>query len=380
MKYVPHGGRRDRLRYQIFTRLLAVVAAVPLCLVGAPGSTAAAQAPVSLPADESPHRDASMEWWYFTGHLAGRDAFGRPHEYGFELTMIRMDALATEPLAAIYNGHLAVSDITRGTFKQTEAIYTLQPTFVPGGGGFDNTVGPLHMDGKNGVNHLSGGFADLSYAGIDLTLSQPAPAALHGNAGVIPYGPFGRSGYYSQTNLTARGLLFDHGVPVNVTGIAWQDHQWGDFTAGPGGWEWFSIQLADNTQYMLYFIHDAENRLVETVGTRVNADGTTTGLPPGSVSRTPLGSWTSPHTGITYQQNWAIGVPGGTLTLTAQLADQELSNPLVPQGSYWEGSTSVAGTVDGRAVTGKAYAELTPFIELPTRGSVWDGILKALGK
>lgn len=376
MKYESRGTRRARLRHPVLVRFLALMAVVPLFLASAPGASAVTLGPVSLPADESPHRDASMEWWYFTGHLEGRDVFGRFHEYGFELTMIRMDALATEPLAAIYNGHLAISDITRGTFTQTEAIYSLQPDVVPSGGGFDNTVGPLHMDGRNGVDHLSGGFADLSYAGISLTLTQSAPAALHGDAGVIPYGPFGESGYYSQTNLAARGRLFDHGVLVNVTGIAWQDHQWGDFTAGPGGWEWFSIQLSNNTQYMLYFIHDADNRLVETVGTRVNADGTTTNLT--SVSRTPLGSWTSPHTGITYQQNWSIGVPGGTLTVTAQLADQELWNPLVPQGSYWEGSSTVTGTVNGQAVTGKAYAELTPHIELPTRGSVWDGIRAAL--
>ncbi|WP_308301207.1 lipocalin family protein [Frankia sp. Mgl5] len=357
---------------------VAAASSLLLLAVGAPGASAVTLGPVSLPGDEAPHRDASMEWWYFTGHLQGKDIFGKSHEYGFEMTMIRMDALGTEPVTAIWNGHLAISDITRQTLKQDEATYALLPDVVPAGGGFNNTVGLYHMDGKNGVNHLSGGFADLSYAGINLTLRQTQPAALHGNAGVIPYGPFGQSGYYSQTNLKASGTLLDHGVPVNVTGTAWQDHQWGDFTAGPGGWEWFSIQLDDNTQYMLYFIHNANNQLVETVGTRVNADGTTTNLAPGTISSTPLGSWTSPHTGITYQQKWSINVPGGSLTITPQLADQELYNPLVPQGSYWEGTSTVTGTINGANITGKAYAELTPSITLPTRGSVWQGILDAL--
>lgn len=161
-----------------------------------------------------------MEWWYFTGHLQGKDIFGKSHEYGFEMTMIRMDALGTEPVSAIWNGHIAISDITRQTFKQDEATYSLQPDVVPAGGGFNNTVGLYHMDGKNGVNHLSGGFADLGYAGINLTLRQTQPAVLHGNAGVIPYAPFGQSGYYSQTNLKASGTLLDHGVLVNVTGTA----------------------------------------------------------------------------------------------------------------------------------------------------------------
>ncbi|WP_018502730.1 lipocalin family protein [Parafrankia discariae] len=177
---------------------------------------------------------------------------------------------------------------------------------------------------------------------------------------------------------SASGTLLDHGVLVNVTGIARQDHQRGDFTAGPGGWERFSIQLDDNTQCMLYFIHNANNQLVQTVGTRVNANGTTTNLAPNTISSTPLGSWTSPHTGIVHQQKWAINVPGGTLTITPQLADQELYNPLIPQGSYWEGTSTVTGTLNGADITGKAYAELTPSITLPTRGSVWQGILDAL--
>ena len=54
-------------------------------------SPAAAQN-VVLPGDESAHRNSQMEWWYFTGHLTGKDIFGRSYQYGFEETIIRMDA------------------------------------------------------------------------------------------------------------------------------------------------------------------------------------------------------------------------------------------------------------------------------------------------
>jgi predicted secreted hydrolase len=356
------------MKKRSLSRVVPFLLVAVLVLAGVLASypiTSQADGNVVLPADESAHPNSAMEWWYFTGHLNGTDIFGRHHQYGFEETMIRMDLLGTEPVAAIYSGHLAISDLTRGTFKMDMSTFGFQPDVVPCGGGFNNTVGTLHMDGKNGVNHINAaGFSDLSYTLINLTLSQSAPSALHGVSGLIPYGPFGTSYYYSQTRLNVTGTLFDHGVLVFVTGIAWQDHQWGDFN-GVGGWEWFSIQLPNNTQYMLYFINDASEQIVQKVGTLVNADGTTVNLDPNSISMTPLGTWTSPHTGITFHQNWTVTVPGGTLTVTPQIIDQELYSSLMPTGSYWEGTCTVTGTINGQAVTAQGYTEITPTFTLP---------------
>ena len=58
------------------------------------------------------------------------------------------------------------------------------------------------------------------------------------------------------------GTLIDHNQPVQVTGLAWMDHQWGNFLAlGGGGWDWYSIQLNNDTEMMLYVIRDAQGRL-----------------------------------------------------------------------------------------------------------------------
>jgi len=328
--------------------------------------------PVVLPADEGPHPDAQVEWWYFTGHLTGKDLFWRNHEYGFEVMINKSDPFGTAPLW-LYNGHLAISDITRGTYQKRQLTFGLQPNVILPGGGYDITVGTalnIHMDGKNGVNHLSSpGFANLSYRNINLTLTQSDPFALHGGDGIIPYGPFGESGYYSQTRLDVSGTLIDHGMPVFITGgTAWMDHQWGDFINGGegiGGWEWFSIQLDNNMEYMLYFIHDGDFQPAETVGTLVNPDGTTTGLDPASIGYTSLGTWTSPHTGNTYQQGWIVDLPGeDTLTVTPQLADQEMWNPLISVFTYWEGSCTVTGTINGSSVNGMAYQEQTQYIPM----------------
>jgi hypothetical protein len=48
------------------------------------------------------------------------------------------------------------------------------------------------MEGSSGANLLSAQFTDGSY-GIQLGQTSLEPVVLHGNGGLIPYGPFGTS-------------------------------------------------------------------------------------------------------------------------------------------------------------------------------------------
>ena len=321
--------------------------------------------PVVIPRDESPHPQDETEWWYFTGHLLGIDPSGHTHKYGFDLTFISANVLKQAPTAVLYFGQFAIADLTRGTFTADPNVTSIQADVIPPVGGYDNTVGTWHMAGFESVNNLHASFSDNSY-GITLALTQWTPPALHGNKGIIPYGVFGTSAYYSYTNLQVSGVVMDHGVPVVVTGIAWHDHQYGNFGTQAGSWNWFSIQLNNDTQYMLYFLLDASRQIVQTVGTQVNPDGSTVNLDPKSFSATPLSFWTSPVTGAKFPVSWQVTVPGGTLTETALLPNQELvPASFTPGTSYWEGASAVSGTINGKAVTGQSYIELTPTAVLP---------------
>lgn len=354
---------RSSRRRRLAAALLALLGLFALLLT-VPAGAAKAATGVSLPADESPHPSAGTEWWYFTGHLTGTDILGKKHSYGFEDVAVRSNLLGLEPVSALYNGQFAITDLTRGTFDKDTLNDTVLPDVVPAGGGFNVTVNLWNMNGKNGKNHISA--FDTNYA-INLSLNQSQPAALHGVNGEIPYGSFGSSAYYSETNLKVTGTVIDHGLLVNVTGTAWQDHQWGDFT-GPGGWSWFSLQLSNGTQYMLYFLKDPNGNLNQVDATQVNASGTYQSLSASQVSYKALGSWTSPSTGITYEQNWQVTLPGGTITVNALEANQEVTNISVQ--NYWEGDCSVTGTINGAAVTGQSYVEIQPTFTVPQTGSI----------
>jgi predicted secreted hydrolase len=356
-------------RIAMWTISLNALLALGIGLPCAPAYSATADAAsplVRIPQDEAPHHDET-EWWYFSGHLRGFDIFGKPHSYGYELVFFQFDF--PNQAQPVYQANLALTDLTGGNFHYEQKI-AAQP--IPDQKNrFSLRISDWSMEGRSGADSLAAQFSDGTY-GIRLQQISLEPVVLHGNNGLIPYGPFGTSFYYSWTNLWTFGAVIDHGVPVAVIGESWMDHQWYN-PLGLGGWTWFSIQLSNNTQYMLYFIRDGENQLTQVVATEVK-DGRVVHLSPNSVSETALGSWTSPVTGITYPSGWEVTVPGGVLNVRPSQKDQELVVAATLAGAYWEGDSAVSGIIEGRPVRGLSYAEVAPVpvpggAPLPTAGA-----------
>jgi predicted secreted hydrolase len=325
--------------------------AAPLPEVPRPAPTPAPA--LSLPADAGPH-DALTEWWYYTGHLKS-SVDGR--EYGFEYTVfqVRRQGAPTGYLA-----HFAVSDIAgqrfshQSRFRQGDA-FTAFPMDVDGW-----RLGTVSGADVIDATMDAGPGADVPFA-VQLSLADEKPPALH-HGGYIEYGPAGGSYYYSRTRLRVSGSLTRSGLdPVSVSGVAWMDHQWGNFVvASGGGWDWYSLQLDDRTELMLYVLRGVDGQTTGVYGTQVLADGSLVDLQAGSVSAEAVGTWTSPHTGAVYPSGWRLHLPNGErLQLTPQLVDQELYFPGAPSGqtmSYWEGAVTVAGDR-----TGLGYVELTGY-------------------
>jgi len=88
------------------------------------------------------------------------------------------------------------------------------------------------------------------------------------------------------------------------------DHQWGDFViSGTGGWDWFSIQLDNNTELMLYVLRDRAGATSALFGSFIMPDGTVQDIGPGSARAESTGRWLSPHTGATYPSGWLVELP-----------------------------------------------------------------------
>jgi predicted secreted hydrolase len=153
--------------------------------------------------------------------------------------------------------------------------------------------------------------------------------------------------------------MVDHGVSLRVTGRSWMDHEWSNTLSGAAGWDWFSVQLDNGTQYMLQFIRTKRAGIVAASGTRARAAGVDY-LTKGRIGEQASGSWTSPVTGYTYARHWRLRVPGGDLEVAPLLADQEVDLRKVQGTVYWEGDCVITGTIGGKPVTGVGYTEINP--------------------
>lgn len=316
-------------------------------------STSDAPVPISFPRDDGPH-DAGIEWWYYTGHLFTSDG----NRYGFEFVVFK----GKQAPVTAYASHFAITDNEKGTFQydQRLALAPVDASFERQTG-FDLSVVDWHMSGVDGNDRL---VAEMPSHRIELKLSSSKPPVLHDGDGYIDYGENEGSYYYSRTRMDASGVLTIAGVSEAVTGEAWFDHQWGDFTTySSGGWDWYAIMLDDQTELMLYVTRDENGETSITDGSFVDQNGALTVLEAEDFSAGSTSTWTSASTGVTYPSGWIVSVPSLELelTLAPSLASQELDTTASTGVTYWEGEIVIEGTKGGDPVNGLGYVELTGY-------------------
>jgi predicted secreted hydrolase len=329
----------------------------------------------NFPRDHGSHPTYRTEWWYYTGHLHSK--IGRA--FGFELTFFRRgvppDEIKTLPskwsVKDLYLAHFAVTDISGKRFHFSEKF----SREGLGKAGADESRLRVWIDdwraeasAEPSASHTLAAH-DETHA-LALTLQPAKPLVTHGAAGISRKGKdVGQaSHYYSFTRLATNGKLTIDGESFDVTGTSWMDHEFGSAELGADqvGWDWFSIQLEDDTELMLYRMRrkDGSSDLASS-GTAVSPDGRTRHLEVTDFQIESTGTWTSPESKATYPSRWRLRFPSLDLVLdvTPLLADQELRTSRSTKVSYWEGAVAVTGTKQGRPVKGQGYVELTGYAE-----------------
>jgi predicted secreted hydrolase len=329
--------------------------AAPPARVIAPDPPKAPVLPVTFPRDEAPHGDLT-EWWYYTGHLFTEDGA----RYGFEFVIFQV---VRGDYPVIYVAHMAVTDGPGGRYWHDQRVQ--RGSQIGQDDGFDLDVSGWRLQGALGSDAIE---APAEPYGLSLRLTATKPPVLHDGTGYFDYGAVGGSYYYSRTRMAVTGTLQDGATTRAVEGQAWMDHQWGNFLV-VGGWDWYSLQLDDGADLMLFFTRAPDGSPGLTFGTLVGADGSVEALHEGEFVVTATGSWTSPHTGAVYPSGWEISVPKQALALRlapTQL-DQELETGATVGMSYWEGQVEIAGTRGGQAIGGLGYVELTGYASTQPR-------------
>ena len=194
------------------------------------------------------------------------------------------------------------------------------------------------------------------------------PPAVHGENGVSVKAqePGSASHYYSMTRLDVSGSIDRE----HCTGTAWMDHEFSSSGLAPGqqGWDWFSVQLDNDTELMLYQMRRSDGTPdVTSSGSLITSEGSVIHIRHDQMQITPASRWTSAKTHATYPMGWRVTLPSFriALVLTPVMNDQELVTKGSTNVTYWEGAVDVAGSFDNIAVSGAGYVEMTGYAGKP---------------
>ncbi len=216
----------------------------------------------SFPQDHGAHPEYKTEWWYYVGHLKAASG----ETFGYQLTFFRAglrklrkpdpQARSAWTLNTIYFAHLALTDPQRRTFafreKAGRGALGLSGAAT---GAMKVWIDDWRAELVGDEFHLQAQDRGL---GLDLVLKPTKPPALHGDGGYSRKSgdSDAASYYYSLPLLDTRGSITVDGRQFMVTGESWMDHEFFSQAMAPNlsGWDWFSLQLADGFEVMLYLL------------------------------------------------------------------------------------------------------------------------------
>ncbi|HUV29314.1 MAG: lipocalin-like domain-containing protein [Anaerolineales bacterium] len=321
-----------------------------------------------FPKDFGPHPDYQTEWWYYTGNLES----DKGDRFGYQLTIFRRavrpageridreSAWATEQ---IYMGHFAVSDINAGRHYAFER-------FSRGAAGLAGAQSePYRVWLENWqVSQLAVGEYQLTTEQdgikLDLTIEDLKGPILHGEQGYSQKGPDkgNASHYYSQTRLETSGSVQTEAGSYQVSGLSWKDHEFSTsaLSSDQVGWDWFSIQLDDGSELMVFQIRREDGSIdAYSSGTMISPSGEVISLTRDDFEIKVEDSWRSSESGAQYPSQWNIAVPRVDLQLQIRplLPNQEMNLSY----AYWEGAVEVTGTTSGSFISGAGFVEMTGY-------------------
>jgi predicted secreted hydrolase len=302
-----------------------------------------------FPRDHFEHEDFRTEWWYYTGNV--KDSTGK--RFGFELVFFRQgEHHATDNRSAwavqdLYLAHAALTDAAGRHFRYEERLNRAGPGVA--GASFDKQKiwngnwSSIWTQENQQLDAITDHFK------FHLELRPEKPYVIQGENGVSQKAEGrGRASHYISFPLLHVAGTIDSS---RVEGTAWMDHEWfaEQLGAEQVGWDWFSVQLNDRTQLMLFELRRKDGSIDPySSGTFIDAAGKAHHLKRDDFQLEPLARWNK------YPVEWRLRVPSLQIDVTckAVLADQELKGST----RYWEGAVDYSGTHSG-----VGYLEMTGY-------------------
>ncbi len=317
---------------------------------------------VKFPKDESKH-NLPVEWWYFNGNLKDK----KGNKYAFMKCLFKIDpSKAGIPfMKGKVSREMYFSQSNLCDIKCKKFYYNVHPLINMSKESFPNllsvryTIPTSWSDSPHRIEKVGKDEYRLVNEFLDLFLKAKSPPLLEEEVGFIKLDTdeaHKTSYYYSLPDLEIKGKIFINGKQIEVSGQGWMDHQWSDSPFSLDQWNWFSVQLDNNTNFMCVEFGKGKKCYLASI---MHPDGTTSNtklvkLKPGKRK------WKSPASGAEYSLDWEIAIPSEKIKLRAKalLPNTEM---LLGTINYWEGPMEFSGTVKKKKVKGQGFMELVGY-------------------
>ncbi len=334
----------------------------------------------AFPRDHGQHPEHKIEWWYFTGNL--HTTTGPAHRFGYQLTFFRIGATPATTIASpwalrdVWMAHFAITEIDGKKYHHADRLNRAGPGLA---GATPTKVWneDWHWEAMtDSPDRFTLQASEPGFA-IDLRLTTGKPHVIHGASGISQKGvtPGNASHYYSLPRMPTEGTLTIGSTAYQVAGSSWMDHEFGTSFLEPGttGWDWFSAQLSDGSELMLFQLRSSKPEApTNAAGTLIHPNGSLTSLTAKDIQLTPASPWSAPG-GAAYPQVWQIRLPNHQLNLECRslLPNQEFRANAIPGLDYWEGAVEYTGQSGSQPINGTGYLEMTGYSGRPM--TVWFG-------
>ncbi len=321
---------------------------------------------ISFSKDEGRHPSEENEWWYTTGHVTGETtgtnySYMLTYFYGprsgfdgfrifnvtndetgkhfFDVQPVKYDILSSDSLnIKVSNYPLNKPEIWKNKLNTSNQIIPFEYVISASSA---NTE--INFEYKT-VKH---------------------PLILDGD-GKLDQGTTSHTYYYSQTMNDVTGTIDFDGVNENITGISWIDRQYGTFNRNDDErYEWFNLQLSNGMDINLWNIFTFNNEIPDNLKFRVLSAyvDEETQYTTKDFNLERLEFQYTPDLENCYSKKWHLTSNTNNIDLIISVLhdDSEVQLPI----RFYEGATTIEGTVNGIAVTGKGFAELLHTYEKP---------------
>jgi len=321
---------------------------------------------ISFPDDEGHHIDEPIEWWYSTGHLTGNTS-GKNYSYilsyfyypyqGFD--GFRIFNITNEDSGEKYFDTKPVNFIELSTeklFLEANSFFLPKKESWKNKLDTDSEILPFEYEVIAASNN----------AEIQLDYDTYKRPLIIGDNGKVDQGSNSYSYYYSQTGINVTGSINFNGNSENVKGKAWIDRQYGTFNPlVDEKYEWLSIQLSNGMDFNIWNLFNENNEIpddIKYVLLSAYVDENTQ-YTNGNFKLDRLKYFCTNDDEMCYSSQWRLTseINEIDLLISTRRDDSEVSLPF----RFYEGSTTISGTVNGIAVTGIGFAELLHSYEKP---------------